>query len=143
MEHGEGVEVKGGILHLPIHINSSRAIKVDCNAGSEEKGRLPDDSDLGHISGLVIFTRPITRINSKLDEVEKKWFFAAGFEEGMSFLRNRASPHLKLSSSCMDMVVADFGLETFILKLSELFVPISDLEKVRREAERKIYQEFG
>lgn len=129
----EGIDVRGGSYRNPY--KQVQQYKRGLRQWLEANRLLSDANDLSHISGLVIFTQPKTHIDAAaMRPTANKWFCAADFVDGISFLRNRTSPSLTLSSNCMDMIVAKLRLEPFIPKQSERFVPVSELHKARREA---------
>jgi hypothetical protein len=133
----EGKEVLGGSYPNPYRqVKRYKERLINWLAANH---LLPEESDLGHISGLVMFTQPV-RINSTaMSPKANKWFRATNFKDGIDFLRDRSSPKLTLSSKCMDAIVDKLSLEPFMLKRSESFVPESALRGAVLRAEFAVF----
>jgi hypothetical protein len=95
-------------------------------------GLLPSPNDPRHISGLVMFTRPMTVDGSAMRETTNKWFCAADELGAMDFLRDRASGHLNLSADCMASIVAKIQAKPLLLPPTELLVPSSAVQRARQ-----------
>lgn len=136
----EGMEVRGGNRDTNPFKQVDRYKKVLMSelGGS---GLLPSGSDLGHVSGLVIFTRPARVDASAMSEKAAKWFHAADFIEGMDVLRDAASPRLDFPPNCLDRLVEFMPVAPYDLKASEAMVPSSEVAKARFDAEREIHQD--
>jgi Nuclease-related domain len=95
------------------------------------KGFLPPPNDLRHISGLVMFTRPMVVDGLAMGWRARKWFCAAAQQDAMDFLRDRASPHLELSEDCMDGIAGALDVKPFKLQPTETWVPVSAVERAK------------
>ncbi|WP_158933144.1 nuclease-related domain-containing protein [Acidisphaera sp. S103] len=102
---------------------------------------LPPPNDLSHISGLVMFTRPMVVDDSGMGERAGKWFRAAAQQDAMDFLRDRASPHLDLSADRMDSIVGALGVKPYKLQPSETWVPAIAVERAKRTSYFEAMQE--
>lgn len=134
----EGAEVKGGNRDANPFSQVDRYKKALMHALGCS-GLLPSGSDLGHISGLVIFTRPALVDASAMSERAAKWFRAADFIGGMDVLRDAASPRLDIRPDCLDRLVEWMPVAPYELKVSEAMVPSSEVAKARFQAEREAY----
>jgi hypothetical protein len=137
----EGAEVRGGNRDANPFSQVDRykrALMYDLG----RSGLLPSGSDLGHISGLVIFTRPALVDASAMCERAAKWFRAADFIGGMDVLRDAASPRLDLPPDCLDKLVEFMPVAPYELKASEAMVPSSEVARARFDAEREIHQDL-
>jgi hypothetical protein len=137
----EGAAVRGGNRDANPFCQVDRYKKALMH-GLGGSGLLPSGSDLGHISGLVIFTRSALVDATAMSERAAKWFRAADFIGGMNVLRDAASPRLDLPPDCLDKLVAWMPVAPYELKVSEAMVPFSEIVKARRDAASEAFQDF-
>lgn len=126
------VRIAGGARDVNPFQQVSR-YRVDLTNWLGTSGFLPPSNDLSHISGLVMFTRPMTVDDSAMFETTKKWFCAADELGGMDFLRDRASRHLELSADCIARIVAELEAKPLRLPPTELFVPSSAVHNAQQD----------
>lgn len=104
------------------------------------------EANLGHISGVVIFTEPVTINKTAFPELKKlKWFDATDFEGGLKFLRDMASREIALSTPCLEMIIDGLGAQEVHLSKIESWVPASAIKKAEERGARKreweVYEE--
>jgi hypothetical protein len=127
----EGVRIAGGSRDAN-PFQQVRRYKQALAGWLGTSGLLPSPNDLSHISGLVMFTRPMSVDASALNEKTKKWFCAADEVGAMDFLRDRASRHLDLSADCMAKIVAEMQVKPHLLPPTELMVPRSAVQRAQQ-----------
>jgi hypothetical protein len=135
----EGVEVKGGSWPNPYR--QVRQYKFTLAKWLNMNRLLPPSNDPGHISGLVMFTQPARVDVSAMSAAAKKWFGAADFVGGTTFLRNRASPELDLPTARLDAIVEALGVRPHALREAELFVPASHVARAEKDGYFKAMQD--
>lgn len=136
----EGVVVEGGSHSNPFV--QVRSYKRRLMWWLEVNRLLPGSNDLSHISGLVIFTKPVSIDSAAMSPQTTKWFAAKDFVDGITFLRHRTSPSLELTSDCMDKIIERLPIQPIALKQSERLVPQSMVEKAKQHAEFKVLMDL-
>jgi hypothetical protein len=72
----------------------------------------------------------------------KKWFGVGDFPGGTTFIRNRASPKLLLSTARLDAIVGALGARPHSLRESEVFVPASQVAQAKEDGYFAAQQEM-
>lgn len=126
----DGVVIRGGGRDLNPYQQVLR-YKRELMRRFSAAGLLPPPNDIGHISGLVLFSQPMAVDASGLSPATRKWFCAAGQEEAMDFLRDRASPRLDISAEVRDAIIQAAHAKPFELLQAERWVPESTAASAR------------
>ncbi|WP_378945720.1 nuclease-related domain-containing protein [Mesorhizobium sp. ANAO-SY3R2] len=106
-----GVTVKGGSYRNPFE--QVRVYKRGMMNWLESTVGWSDANDVTHISGLALFTRPVTIGLSDVPPTVSKWFRVADFKGGLRWLRDVSSPKLDLQHDYLDRIVDHLKVEPF------------------------------
>ncbi|MFT8242423.1 nuclease-related domain-containing protein [Roseomonas sp. BN140053] len=137
----EGARIAGGVRDVNPFAQVAR-YKSALAGWLSRSGLLRPPNDLGHISGLVMFTQPMAVDDAAMSWKARKWFLAADQQGGVEFLRDRASPRLDLSLASMDAIVGAMGVKPFELKLGDAWVPSSAVRAARQAGYFEAMQEI-
>jgi hypothetical protein len=134
----DGIQVKGGRYLNPFH--QIRDYKIQLARWIT--ANMPSDQiDASYISCLVLFTKPIQINSDQIDERSRSWFFASDYPDGINFLRNIASPKIKVSSPYMDEMVERLRVREVPVRHVTDFVS-HQIERVRSDAAHDMAQQI-
>jgi hypothetical protein len=85
-------------------------------------------TELGHVSGAVVFTRPVTVVNN-LDAKVNTWFHVLDLDHCVEVLSGLSSPRIKISTTQVDSIVDALGVTEYRSKRQRgRMLPISSIE---------------
>jgi hypothetical protein len=106
----DDVEVKGGSKRNPYHqvrTNKFAFLEFIQNLASLPSGRSPN---LGHISGMVLFQRPISFDEGQLPGPISRWFHVVDMDHATRRISNLTSREIDLTDGDIETLVRSTGL---------------------------------
>jgi hypothetical protein len=125
-----GTRIKGGMYDVNPFAQVVRYKKAVMRWLRDASLLSPQD-DVGHVSGLVIFTQPMEVDATDMGWIARKWFHAGGQQAAMDFLRDQASPSLDVSPERMDTMLGTLDVKPYRLLPGEAWVPASTVQGAR------------
>ncbi len=125
------VEVKGGSKPNPfIQIKENKfALLNSLKAIDLPSGRQPD---LGHISGLALFHKPIVFEDSQLPPKIESWFHVVDFDRAVERLSQITSRKINLSNRDLKFIASNFSIPEY--------TPVGSRIKINLETEKNTNQ---
>lgn len=126
--YADGEEVKGGNKINPYRqIRDNRYSVMDF---FKKKDLVHKRVDLGHISGMVLFHKPILPDEAKysLPESSKPWLHIVDFDHVIENVNQIASPKITLSNKDIERIAKDIGIQKYKIPDSSSFSREADFE---------------